>query len=162
MTVIKVPKTPKTAFDPDRPAGLLLQSQIEHLEAAVQSRSAAPPRRPRMRGTPSEGQAAAYIAELTRHLDPNGAPPAVVQDVAAAAAAESAPRSVPAAARRRATPRKRATSARPAATGTRKRAQSPAKPARKTARSTKATAAARKTRPRTGTTSAARARGRRK
>ena len=32
MAVIRVPRTPKKAFDPQRPAGTLLQSQLKHLE----------------------------------------------------------------------------------------------------------------------------------
>jgi len=35
MAVISVPKTPKKAYDPRRPAGTLLQNQIRHLEWAV-------------------------------------------------------------------------------------------------------------------------------
>ena len=60
MTVIKLPKTPKAAFNPSRPAGALLLSQIEHLEHAV----GIEPKRVRR----SEGQAAKYIAELTARL----------------------------------------------------------------------------------------------
>jgi hypothetical protein len=60
MTVIKLPKTPKSAFNPRRPAGLLLLSQIEHLEHAV----GLEPRRVKR----TEGQAAEYIAELTAQL----------------------------------------------------------------------------------------------
>jgi len=60
MTVIKLPKTPKSAFNPRRPAGALLLAQIEHLEHAV----GLEPKRVRR----SEGQAAKYIAELTARL----------------------------------------------------------------------------------------------
>jgi len=60
MTVIKLPKTPKSAFNPRRPAGLLLLSQIEHLEHAV----GLEPKRVKR----TEGQAAEYIAELTAQL----------------------------------------------------------------------------------------------
>ena len=35
MAVIRVPKTPKRAFNKNRPASKLLRSQIEHLEWAV-------------------------------------------------------------------------------------------------------------------------------
>jgi hypothetical protein len=60
MTLIKVPKTPKQAFNPRRPAGALLLSQIEHLEHAV----GLEPKRIKR----TEGQAAKYIAELTARL----------------------------------------------------------------------------------------------
>ena len=35
MKVIKIPKTPKSAYNPGRPASALLRAQVEHLEAAV-------------------------------------------------------------------------------------------------------------------------------
>jgi hypothetical protein len=60
MTLIKLPKTPKAAFNPGRPAGALLQAQIEHLEHAVGLATKYVKR--------SEGQAAKYIAELTAKL----------------------------------------------------------------------------------------------
>ena len=60
MTLIKIPKTPKEAFNPRRPAGALLLSQIEHLEHAV----GLEPKRIKR----TEGQAAKYIAELTAKL----------------------------------------------------------------------------------------------
>ena len=60
MTLIKLPTTPKHAFNPRRPAGALLLAQIEHLEHAV----GIEPKRVKR----SEGQAAKYIAELTAEL----------------------------------------------------------------------------------------------
>jgi len=60
MTIIKLPKTPRQAFNPRRPAGTLLRSQIEHLEHAV----GLEPKRIKR----SEGEAAKYIAELTAKL----------------------------------------------------------------------------------------------
>ena len=60
MTAIKLPKTPRSAFNPRRPASALLLSQIEHLEQAVGRE----PKRVRR----TEGQAARYIAELTAQL----------------------------------------------------------------------------------------------
>ena len=60
MTIINVPRTPKQAFNPRRPAGALLLAQIEHLEQAVG-------REPK-RIKRTEGQAARYIAELTAEL----------------------------------------------------------------------------------------------
>ena len=61
MTVIKVRKTPASAFNPDRPASALLLAQIEHLEHA-----AGLPEKKQIRR--SEGNAARYIAELTAKL----------------------------------------------------------------------------------------------
>jgi len=60
MTIIKLPITPKHAFNPRRPAGALLLAQIEHLEHAV---GIAPKRIKR-----TEGQAAKYIGELTAEV----------------------------------------------------------------------------------------------
>ena len=39
MAVIRVPKTPKQAFNKNRPASKLLKSQVEHLEWAVRPAS---------------------------------------------------------------------------------------------------------------------------
>jgi hypothetical protein len=60
MTVIKLPKTPKSAYNPRRPASALLLSQIEHLEHAV----GLEPKRVKR----TEGDAARYIAKLTAEL----------------------------------------------------------------------------------------------
>ncbi len=64
MTVIKVPKTPKSAYNPKRPANNLLRAQIEHLEHAADGPTRAL-RRPVQR---TEGEAARYIAELTARV----------------------------------------------------------------------------------------------
>src|SRR5215469_11160879 len=86
MTVIKLVKTPKKAFNPQRPAGKLLLSQIEHLEHAVGRQSKATKR--------TEGQAARYIAELTAELlrkaqEPAAPAPAPLAGAAPAAASPS-------------------------------------------------------------------------
>jgi hypothetical protein len=71
MKVIRVPKTPKSAFNKKRPASDLLQAQIEHLEAVVfpAANPGAPaiarPIRPPVK---TEGEAAAYIHSLTQQL----------------------------------------------------------------------------------------------
>jgi hypothetical protein len=62
MTVIKVPKTPKSAYNPERPASALLQAHIVHLEHAL---GLPEPKRKRRR---TEGAAARYIGELTSRL----------------------------------------------------------------------------------------------
>lgn len=71
MAVIKVPKTPKRAFDTSRPPSGLIQAQIEHLEAAL---AATLPTRARARRTKpkTEGQAASHIEALTDQLYPQG------------------------------------------------------------------------------------------
>jgi len=72
MAVIKinVPKTPKSAFNKDRPASGLLMAQLEHLETA--SGEYAPPRKKQKKPL-TEGQVAARIHELTRALHPQAA-----------------------------------------------------------------------------------------
>jgi hypothetical protein len=62
MTHIKVPKTPKSAFNPDRPASALLVAHIVHLEHAIGLPESSPKRRL------TEGAAARYIGELTARL----------------------------------------------------------------------------------------------
>src|SRR5213079_1386147 len=71
MTHITVPKPPRSAFNPDRPASSLLRAQILHLEHAL----GVPESPPNKRWT--EGAAARYIAELTARLTglPLPAPP---------------------------------------------------------------------------------------
>jgi len=71
MAVIKitVPKTPKSAFNKNRPASDLLKAQLDHLEAAAGNyRPSA-----KKRGKLTEGQAAARIHALTRTLHPQAA-----------------------------------------------------------------------------------------
>ncbi len=122
MAVIKVPKPPKSAFNKNRPASSLLQAQIEHLEAAAASYSdgtvefsarmsgpvgkvarAAPKPRPR-----TEGQAAEYIAKLTRTLLAPPAPPGFSAGAAPVVAAPAPPARAKRQARKTTRPRKRA------------------------------------------------------
>jgi hypothetical protein len=70
MTDIKVPKTPKSAFNPDRPASSLLVAHITHLEHALGM-----PENSRKRRW-KEGAAARYIGELTARLTGQPPPPA--------------------------------------------------------------------------------------
>jgi hypothetical protein len=76
MAEIRIPKTPKSAFNKNRPASKLLKSQVEHLEWAVRPASERKPyqlaRSKSMIRT--EGEAAARIAELMRLLQPALAP----------------------------------------------------------------------------------------
>jgi hypothetical protein len=71
MKVIRVPKTPKGAFDKKRPASDLLKAQIAHLEAVVfpAANPGAPAiARPIRPPVQTEGGAAAYIQSLTQQL----------------------------------------------------------------------------------------------
>jgi hypothetical protein len=65
MSLIKVPKTPRKAFNPDRIASGLIQAQIQHLEAAsgIYPKARASRMKPR-----TERESAAYIAQLTARI----------------------------------------------------------------------------------------------
>jgi hypothetical protein len=97
MAVIRVPKTPKSAFNKDRPVSELLRRQVEHLEY-LQSATAAAPRlegvpRRRSKGTMTEGEAAAYVEAMTRRLHPEAAPPMPASASALSPPSRSATRS---------------------------------------------------------------------
>jgi hypothetical protein len=68
MAVIRVPKTPKSAYNPERPAGTLLQNQLKHLEWAVRPAGARTAKAFRIKPAISEGEAAARIATLNEEL----------------------------------------------------------------------------------------------
>ena len=68
MAVIRVPKTPKSAYNPDRPAGTLLQSQLKHLEWAVRPAGARTAKAFRIKPAVTEAEAAARIARLNEEL----------------------------------------------------------------------------------------------
>jgi hypothetical protein len=73
MAIIKVPKTPKRAFNKDRPASDLQQSQIAQLEWAIRPASQRSPEKMRRLKPPrTEGEAAERIASLTTQLHPEG------------------------------------------------------------------------------------------
>jgi len=70
---IKVAKTPKSAYNPDRPVSSLIANQVlhlHHIESAL-------PRRKRtgvnIERIETEGQASRYIKKMTRLLHPAGA-----------------------------------------------------------------------------------------
>jgi hypothetical protein len=68
--IIKVPKTPKSAFDKNREASDLLKAQLEHLQAAVGNyRPRSPAKRKGGKGL-TEGQVGILIHQLTRRLHP--------------------------------------------------------------------------------------------
>jgi len=68
MAVIKVPKTPKKAFNAKRKPSKLLQDQLAHLEWAVRPASERKPSDFRPRAVRTEGRAGARIAQLTNQL----------------------------------------------------------------------------------------------
>lgn len=66
--VIPVPKTPRRAFNKERPPSELLLKQIDHLEWAVRPASMRKPGQLRRKKFKTEGEAAEHIAYLTRML----------------------------------------------------------------------------------------------
>jgi hypothetical protein len=76
MAVIPVPKTPKKAYNPRRPAGTLLQNQILHLEWAVRPAGKRKPKDfEKVKPARSEAEAAARIGKLTLELQRQSALP---------------------------------------------------------------------------------------
>jgi hypothetical protein len=104
VTVIKVPKTPKSAFNQQRPASTLLQAQIAHLEAAVGVNQPARKAPQRRRKTRTEGEAAAYIERLMKQLHPQPDRGAAIAEPPLPPASAGAPRAKK---RRRARPGRR-------------------------------------------------------
>ncbi len=114
---IVIPKTPKSAYNPKRKISSLLKAHIANLEAVTHRKlGVKPSMKPR-----NEGQASAYIAELTKQLHPpdiRQAPPPVPAAVQPAATMRqasnarrrvtNAPRSRPKTARRGKAKRSRA------------------------------------------------------
>ena len=70
-TSIRVPIPPASAFNKDRPAGCLIQAQLRHFHHAESARL---PKEKRDGRRPeeirTEGEAAAYIAKITKVLHP--------------------------------------------------------------------------------------------
>jgi hypothetical protein len=82
MAVVKVPRTPKRAFNKDRPPSALLLDQIKHLEwAALPASQRKPKDLKKYRQVKTEAQAAERIAQLTTliqqhaHVEPDPAAP---------------------------------------------------------------------------------------
>jgi hypothetical protein len=102
MRPIKVPKTPKKAFNPDRRPSALLLGQVAHLEWAA--RPAAQRQPPQMRqvlekGKPkSEAEAAERIAVLTKTVLENAAADRERQRAASRPVVQQAPAVAPMAA----------------------------------------------------------------
>lgn len=68
MVLIHVPKPPKTAFDPDRPMGSLLKSQIDHLREAESKLPLRYRSEVYIKAVKTEGEAAQYIREVTEAI----------------------------------------------------------------------------------------------
>jgi hypothetical protein len=88
MTVIKVPKPPKSAFNKDRPVSALLKNQILHLHEAELRFPARDQTNIYINNIKTEGQAAQYIRQVTAKLHPTGIKP---KRVAIAAMGENGP-----------------------------------------------------------------------
>jgi hypothetical protein len=69
MAVIRVPKPPKSAYNPQRPAGTLLQNQVRHLEWAVRPAAERTEDAFRIKPPKSEREAATRIQKLTVELE---------------------------------------------------------------------------------------------
>ena len=69
MPPIPVPKPPKKAYNPRRPAGTLLQNQLLHLEWAVRPAAQRTPAHfAKIKKAKSEAEAARRIEKLTQEL----------------------------------------------------------------------------------------------
>src|SRR5438067_13756281 len=64
MTAIKMPTTPRSAYDPQRPANALLLTHVRELEKALSEAG----RRVRRKKPKTEAQVAAYVRHLNRAL----------------------------------------------------------------------------------------------
>jgi hypothetical protein len=115
MAVIKVPKTPKKAFDPDRRISDLLRRQVEHLEWAVRPAAKRKPGMLPKRAPRTEGEAAARIEKLTAAVLEQARKDAETAAAPGgfAAAAPTVPAAVEARPRTRRATAKRSTSSRP-------------------------------------------------
>jgi hypothetical protein len=70
---IDVPRPPKSAMNPNRPASALIKAQVSHFQHAESARLA-PHKRSgiRLEDIRTEADATAYIREITRLLHPQG------------------------------------------------------------------------------------------
>jgi hypothetical protein len=79
--VVRVPKPPKRAYDPNRPVSGLIENQIRHLQAAEWKLRPEHRSRVAAQTITTERQASAYIQHVTSRLHPEGAPVAVTKIV---------------------------------------------------------------------------------
>jgi len=69
MAIIRVPKPPKSAYNPKRRPGTLLQHQLIHLEWAARSAAQRKPHLAKQwKPAKTEAEAARRIAALTEHV----------------------------------------------------------------------------------------------
>ena len=68
MVLIHVPKPPKNGYDPDRPMGSLLKSQIDHLKEAESKLPLRYRSEVYVKAVRTEGEAAEYIREVTEAI----------------------------------------------------------------------------------------------
>jgi hypothetical protein len=69
MARIPVPKTPRSAYNPERQAGALLLAQLKHLEWAVRPAAERTPGKIDVPSNVTEAEAAARIARLMNELN---------------------------------------------------------------------------------------------
>ena len=87
MVKVRVPKTPKKAFDRARRPSTLLLGQIEHLEWAVLPAAQRKPGQLPVQKVKTEAQAAERVAQLMKMLQETNAAPAAARMIAPGAAA---------------------------------------------------------------------------
>jgi hypothetical protein len=68
MTLIKVPKPPRNAYDPNRPMNTLLEWQVEHLHEAEKRLPVHHQTRIYTNAIKTEGEAAEYIRMVTQAI----------------------------------------------------------------------------------------------
>ena len=109
MAVIKVPKTPRRAFDKNRRVSALLRGQLAHLEWAARPASQRKPEMLPRVDVKTEGEAAERIAALTAVVIAQSRSPLTTEPLVPAAPAVAVPgRKV----KKRRAPRKRGAAAR--------------------------------------------------
>jgi hypothetical protein len=74
MAIVRVPKPPESAFNPDRPVSSLLKTQILHLHEAELRLPVRHQTDIYINKIRTEGEAAEYIRRVTAKLHPEGAP----------------------------------------------------------------------------------------
>jgi hypothetical protein len=68
MTLIKVPRPPKSAYDPNRPVSALLKAQIDYLHHAARRLPLRYRSKIYVNAIKTEGEAARYIREVTQAI----------------------------------------------------------------------------------------------
>ncbi|MGE4053992.1 MAG: hypothetical protein AB7F99_04260 [Vicinamibacterales bacterium] len=118
MTEIRVPRTPRSAFNKNRPASELLRNQVKQLEAVAERLPGAKDNPlPNATRVKTEGQVADFIRKVARVLNPEaaqqtagaGAPPVAGAGVPAQDAPAASTAALPARQRRRALENAKAT-----------------------------------------------------